>query len=379
MNNDERFAANLRTQAARVAPKIDVDLTRVVPAARRRRAARVGGVTLAMGLVLAGGAWAATSATSPSALPGGSTTVEVEPSPKPSGPPETTFEGDDLPTEPSHPVESPIVPPEGWRGASYLHVVTRAEGSKEGETSEDDGPWGSERWYGDGVSFERTSTGPVLFDASTSVNLGHTAETNVSLTWSELAQLPTEPGALYDALLSMYEPAGQGEEGVLAATAGLLLEAPAPTELRAAAWELLLTLPEVETELGVQDSQGRLGTAASFVEFDRSRTIIYDEERNVLLEDEEAIGKLHFVSTTLESTFGPLPKEVADSAIEVPDFTAMTLEDAGTACQQAHLTCTFEDTPSDTVPEGTIISSDPQSGALVSWGALVTLQLSTAS
>jgi hypothetical protein len=49
MNNDEQFAQSLRTQVTRVAPQIDVDVTHVVPAARRRRAARVGGVTLAMG------------------------------------------------------------------------------------------------------------------------------------------------------------------------------------------------------------------------------------------------------------------------------------------------------------------------------------------
>jgi hypothetical protein len=380
MNNDEQFAASLRTQVTRVAPRIDVDVTHVVPAARRRRAARVGGVTLALGLALGGGAWAATTLEAPgTALPGGSTTMAVEPSPSPSGPPVTSFEGDELSEEPSNPPQGPIVPPEGWRDASYLHVVTRVEGGKEGEEAEDDSPWGSERWYGDGVSFENTAYGPALLDVPTYLNLGHTSDSNVSFTWAELSELPTEPAALYDTLLDAYEPAGQGEEAVLYAVSGLILDAPASVELRAAAWELLMTLPGVEVEQDVRDSQDRPGTAASFVVFDRSRTVVYDEEQNVLLEDEETMGKIHFLSTTLKSEFARLPENVADSVIEVPDFTAMTREDAEVACLQEHLACTFEGAASDTVPEGTVISSDPEAGALVTWGAPVAIVLSTGS
>jgi hypothetical protein len=125
-------------------------------------------MTLAMGLVLGGGAWAATTLDTPgTALPGGSTTMEVAPSPKPSGPPVASSEGDVLSEEPSNPPQSPIVPPDGWRDASYLHVVTRVEGGKEGEEPEGPAQWGSERWYGDGVTFENTAYGPALIDVST--------------------------------------------------------------------------------------------------------------------------------------------------------------------------------------------------------------------
>jgi beta-lactam-binding protein with PASTA domain len=91
------------------------------------------------------------------------------------------------------------------------------------------------------------------------------------------------------------------------------------------------------------------------------------------------MGKMHSLTTFLRTEFGPLPDEVADGAIEIPDFTAMTREDAEVACLQDHLACTFEDTESETVPEGTVISSDPAAGALVTWGAPVTLLLSTGS
>lgn len=112
MNDDEQFAQSLRTQATRVAPQIDVDVTRVVPAARRRRAARVGGVTLAMGLALGGGAWAATTMEPPgTALPGGSMAMAVEPSPEPSGPPVTSSEGDRLTDAPDNLPGGPVVPP----------------------------------------------------------------------------------------------------------------------------------------------------------------------------------------------------------------------------------------------------------------------------
>ena len=160
-------------------------------------------------------------------------------------------------------------------------------------------------------------------------------------------------------------------------TADLLTEAPAPAELRVAAWQLLKVLPGVEVEEDVQDQEGRTGTAASFEVFDRSNTVIFDEQAGIVLQDESRIGKMHSVSRFLTTEFVPLPEKVARSAIEVPDLVAMTLEDAEVACLQKHLTCVVEEVSSDTVPEGTIISSDPAADALMTWGALVTIRLST--
>lgn len=375
MNTDEQFAEGLRTRVDRVAPRIDVDVTSVVPAARRRRATRVGGLTLAMGLALGGGAWAATTLESP-ALPGGTTTMAVEPSPSPTGPPVTSSQGDRL-TEEGEPVDNPVLPPEGWRDATYFHVVIRAESSKVGE--EDDGrePLGIERWYGDGVGFELTATGPALRHTPSYLNLEGSEP--VSFSWQEVASLPTEPTALHDALLDTFEPTGMAEDAALNSTVRLLTEAPAPPPVRAAAWDLLTSLAAVEVEQDVQDSEGRTGTAATLELWDRTTTVIYDEERNVPLESEEAIGTMRTLRVFLATEFTPLPDEVADSAIEVPDFTAMTREDAEVACLQEHLACTFQDTESETVPAGTIISSDPRAGALVTWGAPVSLLLSTGS
>ena len=105
--------------------------------------------------------------------------------------------------------------------------------------------------------------------------------------------------------------------------------------------------------------------------------MIYDEERNLPLERQDTSSSGTDIYLTTE--FTDLPDEIADGIPEVPDFTGMTREDAEVACLAKHLACTFEDTESDTVPAGTIISSDPQAGALVSWGAPVTLLLSTGS
>jgi hypothetical protein len=377
MNDDEQFAQSLRTQVTRVAPQIDVDVTHVVPAARRRRAARVGGVTLAMGLALGGGAWAATTLDAPgTALPGGSMTMEVEPSPEPSGPPGKSSEGDRL-TDEGEPAEHPIVPPESWRDATYFHVVTRGNATKQGEEVENDSPLGIERWYGDGVSFELTGHGPEL--RAPHSYLGMEGAEPVGLTWADVAALPTEPEPLHEALLDKFEPTGVADDAVLSNLARLVTDAPAPPAVRAAGWDLLKSLPGVEVAQDVQDSESRLGTAATFVVFDRSWTVIYDEAGNRPLEAENTIGKMHEIDVFLTTEFTTLPEEVADSAIEIPDFTAMTREDAEVACLEKHLACTFEDTESDTVPEGTIISSDPEAGALVTWGAPVTIQLSTGS
>lgn len=57
MTHDENFARRLRAQAATVAPRIDVGTERVVPRARRRRAAVRGLSTVALTAVVAGGGW----------------------------------------------------------------------------------------------------------------------------------------------------------------------------------------------------------------------------------------------------------------------------------------------------------------------------------
>lgn len=373
MNNDEQFAESLRAQVTRVAPEIDVDVTHVVPAARRRRVARVGGITLALGLALGGGAWAATTLEAP-ALPGGSATMAVEPSPEPSGPPATSSEGDPLPETPSYPAMDPVIPPEGWRDATYFHVVTRSTPSQTGGESGPEAPLGSESWYGDGVSFELTAYGPALMALGDHIPIeGHT----VSYTWAEMAALPTEPEPLHDALLDRYFP-DEREEAVRDAAARLATQAPASPELRAAAWELLTSLAGVEVEQDVRDSEDRRGTAATYQygDNDRVRTVIYDEARNLPLETQDT---KHGTDLYLTTEFTDLPDEVADSIPEIPDLTAMTREDAEVACLQEHLACTFEDAESDTVPEGIVISSDPAAGALVTWGAPVTILLSTGS
>jgi hypothetical protein len=312
------------------------------------------------------------------ALPGGSTTMEAEPSPEPSGPPVTSSEGDPLTELPTYPAMEPVVPPEGWRDAPYFHVVTRGTPSQTGGESGPEAPMGnnlgSESWYGNGVSFELTASGPALVDIGDHINLeGHT----ISYTWADMAALPTDPELLHDDLLGRYLTP-EREESVRDAAARLATQAPASPELRAAAWELLTSLDGVDVEQDVRDSENRRGTAATYQygDDDRMRTVIYDVERNLPLETQDT---KHGTDIYLTTEFTDLPEEIADSIPEIPDFTGMTREDAEVACLAKHLACTFEDTASDTVPAGTIISSDPEAGALVTWGAPVTLLLSTGS
>ncbi|MFD7021528.1 PASTA domain-containing protein [Promicromonospora sukumoe] len=383
MNPDEQFAETLRRQVTRVAPRIDVDVTRVVPAARRRRAARAGGVTLALGLALGGGAWVATTLEPTVVVPGGSTTMSVEPSPSPTGPPLTSSEGDSLTQLPSYPSMSPVVPPEGWRDATYFHVVTRGATGQAGGGSEPEAPLGStlgsESWYGDGVNFELTASGPALMGLGDYINIeGHTR----SYSWAEMAALPTDPEDLHDALLTNYDdvdaPSSYGLEQLRDVAARLATQAPASPELRAAAWEVLTNLDDVEVEEDVRDSEDRPGTAATYqyADDDRMRTVIYDETRNLPLETQDT---KHGTDTYLTTEFTDLPDEVADSVIEIPDLTAMTREDVEVVCLRKHLACTFTAERSDTAPEGTVISSDPANGALVTWGAPVTIVLSAGS
>jgi hypothetical protein len=280
---------------------------------------------------------------------------------------------------PSYPAMEPVIPPEGWRDATYFHVVTRGLPSQTGGESGPEAPLGSklgsESWYGNGVSFELTASGPALMDLGDRINLeGH----SLSYTWAEMTALPADPELLHDDLLvARYFPA-EREEAVRDFAARLATQAPASPDLRAAAWELLTSLGGVEVTQDVRDSENRRGTAATYQygDDDRMRTVIYDEERNLPLETQDT---KHGTDTYLTTEFTDLPDEIADSILEIPDFTAMTREDAEVACLEKHLACSFEDTASDTVPEGTIISSDPQAGALVSWGAAVTIQLSTGS
>ncbi|MFD6446570.1 PASTA domain-containing protein [Promicromonospora sp. NPDC060204] len=374
MNPDEQFAESLRAQVTRVAPRIDVDVTRVVPAARRRRAARAGGITLALALALGGGAWVATTLEPTVVVPGGSTTVPVEPSPSPTGPPLTSSEKDRLADEPSHPFlpgEAAFMPPEGWRDATYYHVVTRRTSA---EDPTGDPPLGTERWYGDGISFELTQHGPELMALGDKVDFE--GGNPVAYTWTDVAELPTEPGPLHAALRDLY-PATQRNWAVPDAASRLVSQAPAAPELRAAAWHLLLALPNVEVDLDARDSEDRPGTALTYETPDTTTTVIFDGEQNLPLEREWVKGSIHTRETYLTTEFTDLPDEVADSVIEVPDLAAMTREDVEVACQQKHLTCVIEEAASDTVPEGTVVSSDPVQGALVSWGALVTVVLST--
>lgn len=374
MNPDEQFAESLRAQVTRVAPRIDVDVTRVVPAARRRRAARTGGVTLALALALGGGAWAAATLKPTTVVPGGSTTMPVEPSPSPTGPRLTSSEGDRLTDEPSHPFmpdEAAFLPPDGWREATYYHVVTRRTTA---EDAAGDPPLGTERWYGDGISFELTQHGPELMALGDHVDFE--GGNPVAYTWTDMAELPTEPGPLHAALRDLY-PATQRDWAVPDAASRLVTQAPASPALRAAAWHLLLALPDVEVEPDAKDSEDRPGTAVTYETPDTTTTVIFDEERNSPLEREQVKESVHTRETYLTEEFTGLPDEVADSVVEVPDLTAMTREDVEVACLQKHLTCLLEEAASDTVPEGTVISSDPAQGALVGWGALVTVVFST--
>jgi hypothetical protein len=94
---------------------------------------------------------------------------------------------------------------------------------------------------------------------------------NQSMTLAELGKLPTDPAALRDALLARFDGGGgdmptDRSQWLLGVTASLLVDMPASSAVRAAAFRLLADLPGVRGLGAVRDVRGRAGQAVAFVQ-----------------------------------------------------------------------------------------------------------------
>jgi hypothetical protein len=113
---------------------------------------------------------------------------------------------------------------------------------------------------------------------------------------AQVVALPTSPAALRTSLLkdkAARAPGADDTSYLVQATAGLLLETPAPPKVRGAALRLLAGLPGAEIQRNVADLQGRRGTAVTFSFPDSLDTIqlIIDPVTGKLLSTGHSGGK----------------------------------------------------------------------------------------
>ncbi|KLN33417.1 hypothetical protein FB00_17665 [Cellulosimicrobium funkei] len=314
---DDTFARSLRERVDAAAPRIDVDIARVVPAARRvrrRRRAVVAGVC-ALAVVTGAGTWAAR-------------------------------EHGLLRTEPLLPASvTPYVPDAdaptidgGWPDAPYWHVRSESSGtdSTGAASHEVRDSWSGNDRPGvvtvegspdDDFSFGPRGWGNLLIDGE-----------RVMIGWDGLYALPTEPAQLEQLLRASVEPdrgAGSAEDKVFDMARSLLVDSPAPPALRDALWTIMTGLP-TSTPLGeVTDSLGRTGEGVQRSLQGQTDRLVYDPvEHRVLessheldpgvLEEMEAQGQLEGVILSVSGRTTYLEEGPAEDTPVEP-----SLEDSG--------------------------------------------------
>lgn len=211
-------------------------------------------------------------------------------------------------------------PPSG----EYLYVRSQAEDpysfpyEREIWSSRDDAVLRDEG----GVSFMAFSDGKDTFDPSLArvMDLNEDGETSTfgngeSITWDELAELPTEPRALERRLSEGLAPSGHGDEWDLwKQVVGLLLESPASPDLRRALWQVLAAAPGTELLGAMTDSAGRpaTGIEADFTqEVGEREVLLLDPSDGTLLESRTyADGTLAHRMTVLERGYRDVAPDV---------------------------------------------------------------------
>ncbi len=90
-----------------------------------------------------------------------------------------------------------------------------------------------------------------------------------NVSWAQLDALPTDPAALRRALLSRFDGGGgdmptDRDQWLFTVAANLVIDLPVSNEVRAAAFRMLATLPQVRGLGAVYDMRGRPGQAIAF-------------------------------------------------------------------------------------------------------------------
>ncbi|VTR77106.1 hypothetical protein [Cellulomonas hominis] len=251
MSTDDEFVRHLRDRADAV-PTVPVDTSRVLPRARRRRAAtRTAGAGAVAVLVVAGvvvgQAWAgAPWRTGPAQIaPAVTATVEPTPGPTPA------------PTPTGATTTGTATTGTAQGAAPYWYVLS--------VTQDADGEHRSESWS------SRERPGLLMWDGDLT-NLAAMGPTSVvgrfriDGEWVDMlrdpARLPTEPAALEAVLRDSVEPdrrSGSDDDKVHGMTHDLLLQGGTlPTDLLVAVWQVAKGLPGSTVTVGT-DSIGRPG------------------------------------------------------------------------------------------------------------------------
>jgi hypothetical protein len=163
-----------------------------------------------------------------------------------------------------------------WRGASYWHSVSTYV--RDGEDVR------REVWIGHSTPGVLKDPGVDTGVIPLEVAIFPTGSGGV--TWDELWELPTEPGALEDRLRSGINGAGPDDDSELFVIVGdLLRESPAPPALRKALWQVAARVPGIELVGAVTDHAGRPGVA---VERHGMRYVVDPDDGRLL--EESATG-----------------------------------------------------------------------------------------
>ncbi|MBX9245031.1 hypothetical protein ICW40_09440 [Actinotalea ferrariae] len=269
MDHDEEFARTLRDRLDRAQPQIDVDVARVLPRARRRRAAVRGVTTLAMVAAFGGVGWAV-GAWSPSHATDVPPAV-TEPAPvATSTPPETS----DAPGAPEDPA---ALEPGTWWYTS---------------TTSTDAPGGVTELY-----VSRDQPGLIVSDGdlATATGIGPRnviGRFRIDGEWVDMlrdhARLPTDPAALADVLRASVEPdrrSGTDDDKVFGMARDLLWAGGTlPADLRHAAWTVAASLPGATTTSGT-DALGRAGEVLEYAGADGSTRLVRDPVTGFVVEE----------------------------------------------------------------------------------------------
>ncbi|WP_435738731.1 hypothetical protein V5D56_09180 [Cellulosimicrobium sp. PMB13] len=254
--SDEDFARTLRDRLDAAAPTIDVDTSRVVPAARRVRRRRV--VTSVLGataVVTVGVAVGVGWTTQPWAV---DRPTDVRPATvAPVAPDEETPTA----TEPTE--QTPAAADPGWPDAPYWHVrreIHQVESNGDEHVDVVDEWFGNDRpglMMNDGdlesaIGIGRHSWGQEFLLAGERVDMG----------WDVFYALPVEPAELETVLrdnVALHQEEDAREDAVLRTAGFIIGSTPAPPAVRDALWTVMTNQPTVTVLGEVRDAQGRVG------------------------------------------------------------------------------------------------------------------------
>lgn len=296
---DEQFAQALRARVDAVAPPVDVELHRVLPRARRRRATLRGTVTTATLVVVLGAGWGARSALvdSPSAVvvPAGPTSDDPVPTQDAGA---ATAPPEPRPTVPAVAVTAEDgtvtgVPGDPWEGDErYWYVLTESRWPEttDGETVLTD-PKRTETWH------SRERPGLMVWDGDpemaaargSSVVLGSFVVAGQRYEMlTDPRVLPTGADELAQVLRDSLEDGrggGSDDDKVYVEVLDVLSQGGLWTpELRSAFWDVAASLPGADTTDG-QDGAGRAGQVLRYTDSSGAvHQLVRDPATGLLLE-----------------------------------------------------------------------------------------------